>query len=40
MAQWTCDHCGSTGGVPAGEDADTLLCTVCGEPVLADQSAT
>ncbi len=43
LARWrdgTCDHCGSTGEVPAGEDPDTLLCTVCGEPVLADQSAT
>jgi hypothetical protein len=34
--RWMCDTCGATGDVPAREDADTLSCTICGEPVLAD----
>ncbi len=33
MARWTCDHCGSTGEVPAGETSDTVLCDRCGETV-------
>jgi hypothetical protein len=36
MARWTCDHCGATGVVPQGDDADTVLCDVCGEAVTAD----
>jgi len=36
MARWRCDHCGSTGEIPEGETDDTVLCDVCGEPVVAD----
>jgi rubrerythrin len=36
MGRWVCDTCGATGHVPAEDDPDTLLCPICGEPVLAD----
>jgi hypothetical protein len=36
MTRWVCDHCGARGEVPEGETSDTVLCDVCGEPVLPD----